>query len=68
MRQLMRDAARLDDRGRKVVPGEPQRKPSDEGDGPSRPEVERPDTNELLKRMRRVDPRQARRYRQRSGQ
>ncbi|HQK94992.1 MAG TPA: ubiquitin-like protein UBact [Armatimonadota bacterium] len=39
-----------------------------EDDGPSRPDVQRPDTQELLRRMRRVDPRQARRYRQRSGQ
>jgi len=35
---------------------------------PRRPEVTRPDTRELLKRMRRVSPDQARRYRQRTGQ
>ncbi len=49
------------------VPAEPQTKPQD-GDGPRAPDVERPNTKELLERMKRVDPRQARRYRQRSGQ
>ncbi|CAF0704426.1 Prokaryotic ubiquitin-like protein UBact [Candidatus Methylacidithermus pantelleriae] len=38
------------------------------GSGPQAPRVERPNTEELLKRMRRVDPDQARRYRQRTGQ
>jgi hypothetical protein len=38
------------------------------GDGPSAPKVEKPDTEELLKRMRRVDPDQAKRYRQRTGE
>ena len=37
-------------------------------DGPRRPRVERPSTDDILKRMRRVDPNQARRYRQRTGQ
>jgi hypothetical protein len=46
---------------------EPWTKPND-GDGPRAPDVERPNTKELLERMKRVDPRQARRYRQRSGQ
>ena len=38
------------------------------GEGPSAPKVEKPNTEELLKRMRKVDPDQARRYRQRTGQ
>ncbi len=38
------------------------------GEGPTAPKVEKPDTEELLKRMRKVDPDQARRYRQRTGQ
>jgi hypothetical protein len=47
--------------------------PVDSGDdadqeGPRRPKVERPGTDDLLKRMRKVDPNQARRYRQRTGQ
>jgi hypothetical protein len=36
--------------------------------GPRRPKVERPDTDDLLRRMRKVDPNQARRYRQRTGE
>jgi hypothetical protein len=36
--------------------------------GPSRPQVDRPDRSDLLKRMKRVDPDQARKYRQRSGE
>jgi hypothetical protein len=39
-----------------------------EGGGPQRPDVSTPDTKELLKKMRRVDPNQAKRYRQRTGQ
>ena len=34
----------------------------------SRPDVKKPDTKNILERMRRVDPDQARRYRQRTGQ
>jgi len=43
----------------------------DEGgqdEGPRRPKVERPNTDDILKRMRKVDPNQARRYRQRTGE
>ena len=39
-----------------------------DGDGPSEPKVDKPNTDELLKRMRKVDPDQARRYRQRTGE
>ena len=57
---------------RKTLPGtdQPWTKPNDGGDesGPRAPDVERPGTRELLERMKRVDPRQARRYRQRSGE
>jgi hypothetical protein len=38
------------------------------GDGPGAPKVDKPNTEELLKRMRKVDPDQAKRYRQRTGQ
>lgn len=38
------------------------------GEGPKAPQVDKPNTEELLKRMRKVDPDQARRYRQRTGQ
>jgi len=37
-------------------------------EGPKRQKVSRPDAQELLKRMRRVDKDQSRRYRQRTGQ
>lgn len=42
--------------------------PSEEGGGPRRPDPGSPDTEKLLKRMRRVDPKQAERYRQRTGE
>jgi hypothetical protein len=46
----------------------PERKLGDES-GPSKPDIRKPDGgNELLKRMKKVDPDQAKRYRQRSGQ
>jgi hypothetical protein len=46
----------------------PERKSGDES-GPSRPDIRKPDGgNELLKRMKKVDPDQAKRYRQRSGE
>lgn len=48
-------------------PIEPNRKEGD-GGGPGKPDVHRPDTSDLLKRMKRVDPDAARRYRQRSGE
>ena len=40
----------------------------DDDPGPRRPKVERPNTDDLLRRMRKVDPNQARRYRQRTGE
>ena len=56
------------DRLTRPMPSEPERKLGDDG-GPNRPDVQRPDGgNELLKRMKRVDPDQAKKYRQRSGQ
>lgn len=54
---------------RVVKPAEPWGKPDDGGEGgPRTPDVNRPNTDKLLERMRRVDPRAARRYRQRSGE
>ncbi|MGB1717308.1 MAG: ubiquitin-like protein UBact [Candidatus Latescibacterota bacterium] len=49
-------------------------KPMEDGggeneDGPRRPKVDKPGGgDDILKRMKRVDPNQARRYRQRTGQ
>ena len=46
----------------------PVPKPGDD-DGPTKRDVKKPsDDNELLRRMRKVDPDQAKKYRQRSGQ
>ncbi|MCZ6632565.1 MAG: ubiquitin-like protein UBact [bacterium] len=55
---------------RKTRPSEPAKRSPGDGDdsGPARPKVDRPDTRDLLRRMRRVDPNQARRYRQRTGE
>jgi len=36
--------------------------------GPKAPDITKPDTRDLLKRMRKVDPNQSKRYRQRTGQ
>lgn len=47
---------------------EPERKMGDDS-GPSKPDIGRPKApDELLKRMKKVDPDQAKKYRQRSGQ
>jgi ubiquitin-like protein UBact len=57
----------MPDQSQKTRPVAPSG-PSGGGDGPSAPKVEKPNVDELLKRMRKVDPDQARRYRQRTGQ
>lgn len=58
---------RGDDRLTRPMPASPERK--SEETGPTRPEVTRPDgPNELMRRLKNVDPDQAKKYRQRSGQ
>ncbi len=55
---------------RREGPADPMPKspsPLDES-GPRRPETGSPDKDNLMKRMRKVDPKQAERYRQRTGQ
>ena len=47
------------------APWEPQQGGED---GPKAPDVSKPDTQDLLKRMKKVDPNQSKRYRQRTGQ
>ncbi len=59
---------RADETLRRPLPSEPIQRPGSEDGGPSAPTVKRPDTRQLLDRMKRVDPEQAKRYRQRSGQ
>ncbi|HEU4753189.1 MAG TPA: ubiquitin-like protein UBact [Armatimonadota bacterium] len=56
-----------EERIQRPTPSDPLTRPGSD-DGPKSPNVKRPDPSDLLKRMRRVDPDQARRYRQRSGQ
>ncbi|WP_447599330.1 ubiquitin-like protein UBact [Nitrospira sp. Nam80] len=55
---------------RKEAPFDPITRPPDQKEetGPRRPETGSPDKDNLLKRMRKVDPKQAERYRQRTGQ
>ena len=57
----------VEERITRPTPATPERKSGDES-GPSKPDVNRPDTSDLLKRMKRVDPDAARKYRQRSGE
>ncbi|MBM3823516.1 MAG: ubiquitin-like protein UBact [Verrucomicrobia bacterium] len=38
------------------------------GSEPSAPKVDKPNVDDLLKKMKKVDPDQARRYRQRTGE
>lgn len=56
------------DRLTRPLTREPERKSGDEG-GPSAPDISKPEGgNELLRRMKRIDPDQAKKYRQRSGE
>ena len=52
---------------RPTSPAPWEKRETDEA-GPRRPDTGAPDTKELLKKMRRVDPNQAKRYRQRTGE
>jgi hypothetical protein len=64
----MENFVRVDDRlTRPVTPVDPIRRQGD-GDGPKAPDVKRPESRNILDRMKRVDPNAARRYRQRSGE
>jgi hypothetical protein len=56
------------DTERRERPLDPAPKPQQEEPGPKRPDVGSPERENLLKRMRQVDPKQAERYRQRTGQ
>lgn len=60
--------SRTDDRLTRRPERETERKTGDDS-GPTKPDIERPTLpDELLKRMRKVDPDRAKNYRQRSGQ
>jgi hypothetical protein len=56
----------MPDQSQKTRPTGPL--PGGGGEGPGAPKVDKPNVDELLKRMRKVDPDQAKRYRQRTGQ
>lgn len=58
----------MPDSTQRTRPTIPPPSPSGGGEGPRQPQVDKPNTDDLLKRMRRVDPDQARRYRQRTGE
>lgn len=64
----MPNTFQADETLRRPLPSEPTPKPGGDDSGPSAPKVTRPDTKQLLDRMKRVDPDQAKRYRQRSGE
>ncbi len=55
---------------RKERPADPISKPSGPGEdsGPKRPETDSPSRDNLMKRMKKVDPKQAEKYRQRTGE
>jgi hypothetical protein len=56
---------------RKERPVDPISKPAGPGDqdsGPKRPKTDSPSRDNLMKRMRKVDPKQAEKYRQRTGE
>ncbi len=56
------------DRLTRPLQPDPEKKTGDET-GPSKPDIGKPGApNELLRRMKNVDPDQAKKYRQRSGQ
>lgn len=57
----------MPDQAQKNRPATPGQGGGGEG-GPNAPKVDKPNVEELLKRMRKVDPDQAKRYRQRTGE
>jgi len=64
----MNEFLQIDDRlTRPIAPFDPTRREGDT-DGPVKPDVKRPESRSLMDRMKRVDPRLGRNYRQRSGQ
>ena len=57
-----------EDRLTRPLTREPEKKHGDDS-GPSKPDIKRPEGgNELMRRMKKVDPDQAKKYRQRSGE
>ena len=68
VRMISRSFFLMPERIQKPVEPAPWGPKQGEGDGPRSPDISRPDTKDLLKKMRKVDPNQSKRYRQRTGQ
>jgi len=62
------NSARMPERKQKPPGPSPFQRKDGDDPGPSHPNVNRPDNRELLERMRKVDPNQSKRYRQRTGE
>ncbi len=60
--------ASMPERTQKPTSPAPWEPKGGDGDGPKAPDVNKPDTKDLLQRMKKVDPNQSKRYRQRTGQ
>ena len=58
----------LDRKERPVDPISKPLGPGDQDSGPKRPKTDSPSRDNLMKRMRKVDPKQAEKYRQRTGE
>lgn len=58
----------MPDRTQKPVAPAPWGPKQGDEAGPKAPDISKPDTRDLLKRMRKVDPNQSKRYRQRTGE
>jgi hypothetical protein len=68
VRMFSRNFFFMPERIQKPVEPAPWGPKKGDGDGPRSPDISRPDTKDLLKKMRKVDPNQSKRYRQRTGQ
>jgi hypothetical protein len=67
-KQFVQMIGSLDRKERPVDPISKPLGPGDQGSGPKRPETDSPSRDNLMKRMRKVDPKQAEKYRQRTGE
>jgi hypothetical protein len=68
VRTISRTFFAMPERIQKPVEPVPWGPKQGDGGGPRSPDISRPDTKDLLKKMRKVDPNQSKRYRQRTGQ
>lgn len=66
--QYVRASESLERKERPVDPLSRPYGPGEQDRGPQRPETDSPSRDNLMKRMRKVDPKQAEKYRQRTGE